>query len=65
MINSEMKTVEVYIIAKEFGRVSVSVPVTATEEEIKNAAIQAESDGKALFFKRDVRCITCNQSSVQ
>ena len=45
---------EVNIVAREYGRVNVTVPINATDEEIENAAIQAESEGMASFFEREI-----------
>lgn len=48
------KNKKVNIVAKEYGRVNVTVPINATDEEIENAAIQAESEGMASFFEREI-----------
>lgn len=45
------KNKEVNIVAKEYGRVNVTVPINATDEETEEAAIQAESEGMASFLK--------------
>lgn len=50
----EAKQREVNIVAREYGRVNVTVPINATDEEIENAAIQAESEGMASFFERKI-----------
>lgn len=50
----EAKQKEVNIVAREYGRVNVTVPINATDEEIENAAIQAESEGMASFFERKI-----------
>lgn len=48
------KNKEVNIVAKEYGRVNVTVPINATDEETEEAAIQAESEGMASFFEREI-----------
>ena len=54
------KNKEVNIVAKEFGRVNVTVPINATDEETEEAAIQAESEGMASFFKREITVLGNN-----
>lgn len=48
------KNKEINIVAREYGRVNVTVPINATDEEIEEAAIQAESEGMASFFEREI-----------
>ena len=48
------KNKEINIVAREYGRVNVTVPINATDEETEEAAIQAESEGMASFFKREI-----------
>lgn len=45
------KNKEINIVAREYGRVNVTVPINATDEETEEAAIQAESEGMASFLK--------------
>ena len=54
------KNKEVNIVAKEYGRVNVTVPINATDEETEEAAIQAESEGMASFFKREITVLGNN-----
>ena len=39
------KNKEVNIVAKEYGRVNVTVPINATDEETKNASKSKKSAG--------------------
>lgn len=48
------KNKEINIVAREYGRVNVTVPINATDEETEEAAIQAESEGMASFFEREI-----------
>jgi hypothetical protein len=54
------KNKEVNIVAKEYGRVNVIIPINATDEEIEEATIQAESEGMASFFKREITVLGNN-----
>ena len=45
---------DIDIVVKEYGRVSVMIPVGATAEDVEKAVIKAEADGDAVFFKREV-----------
>lgn len=54
------KNKEINIVAREYGRVNVTVPINATDEEIEEATIQAESEGMASFFKREITVLGNN-----
>lgn len=54
------KNKEINIVAREYGRVNVTVPINATDEETEEAAIQAESEGMASFFKREITVLGNN-----
>lgn len=54
------KNKEINIVAREYGRVNVTVPINATDEEIEEAIIQAESEGMASFFKREITVLGNN-----
>lgn len=44
---------DIDIVVKEYGRVSVMIPVGATAEDVEKAVIKAEAGGDAVFFKRE------------
>lgn len=55
MKNKEMITIEVPVTAIEHGSVTISVPASASAEEIKQKALAAEDYGDAAWEYRDVR----------
>ena len=45
---------DIDIVVKEYGRVSVMIPVGATAEDVEKAVIKAVASGNAAFFKKSV-----------